>query len=194
MNCEELFYYRNNLLREHTTLINKENVMRPYKIDTLGEDILEILSNDAKATVEDIARQLDVSIDKVKKCISRLEKDRIILRYKTHINWQRVKHDEVRALIEVKVTPQRGVGFDSIAEVIYRFPEVTSVYLLSGGYDLLVQVEGPSLREVAMFVAEKLATIDHVQSTVTHFMLKKYKEDGDILVEQPEGKRLPVSF
>ncbi len=168
--------------------------MKPYTIDKLGEDILEILANDARATASDIARQLNVSVEKVQKYIKKLEKDRIILRYKTHINWQRIKQHEVRALIEVKVTPQRGVGFDSVAEIIYRFPEVTAVYLLSGGYDLLVQVEGPSLREVASFVAEKLATIDHVQSTVTHFMLKKYKEDGDILVDQPEGKRLPVSF
>jgi DNA-binding Lrp family transcriptional regulator len=100
---------------------------------------------------------------------------------------------EVRALIEVKVIPERKVGFDSVAETIYRFPEVESVILLSGGYDLLVQVEGDSLREVAQFVSEKLATIKGVQSTVSHFLLKKYKEDGVILVDQAETKRLPVS-
>lgn len=168
--------------------------MRPYKIDKFEEDILAILAHDAKATHEDIARQLDAGVDKVKKCIKKLEKDRIILHYKTQINWQRFKVDEVSALIEVKVTPQRGVGFDSVAEIIYRFPEVTAVYLLSGSYDLLVQVEGPTLKEVATFVSEKLAVIEHVQSTVTHFMLKKYKEDGQILVDQPEGKRLPLSL
>jgi DNA-binding Lrp family transcriptional regulator len=109
------------------------------------------------------------------------------------VNWERVKEHEVRALIEVKVTPMRGVGFDVVAESIYKFPEVSSVYLLSGTYDLLVQVEGPNLKEVSLFVSEKLATIENVQSTVTHFMLKKYKEDGEILVEQPESKRLPIT-
>jgi DNA-binding Lrp family transcriptional regulator len=106
----------------------------------------------------------------------------------------RVRNNQVRALIEVKVTPERGVGFDAVAESIYRYPEVSSVFLLSGSYDLLVQVEGPTLQQVSLFVSEKLATIKNVQSTVTHFLLKKYKEDGDILVDQPESKRLPMSF
>jgi len=167
--------------------------MKPYKIDQTGADLLEILSSDSKISMEDIAKQLNITVDRVKKYISRLEKDRIILKYKTLINWERIKHDEVRALIEVKVTPERGVGFDSIAENIYRFPEVSSVYLLSGSYDLLVQVEGPNLREVSLFVSEKLATIKNVQSTVTHFLLKKYKEDGEPMVEFHESKRLPVT-
>jgi DNA-binding Lrp family transcriptional regulator len=167
--------------------------MKPYKIDKTGEDVLEILSKDSKISISDIAKQLKLSEDKVLKYIKKFELDRIILGYKTHINWERIKEHEVRALIEVKVTPERGVGFDSIAENIYRFPEVTSVYLLSGSYDLIVQVEGPSLKEVSLFVSEKLATIKNVQSTVTHFLLKKYKEDGDILVEQHESKRVPVS-
>jgi DNA-binding Lrp family transcriptional regulator len=93
----------------------------------------------------------------------------------------------------VKVIPERKVGFDSVAEAIYRFPEVSSVFLLSGGYDLLVQVEGENLREVAQFVSEKLATIQGVQSTVSHFLLKKYKEDGVVLVDQSESKRLPIT-
>lgn len=168
--------------------------MKPYKTDKTGEDILEILYYDATATADDIASQLNITPQKVKKYIKKFEEDRIILRYKTQINWQRIKQHEVRALIEVKVVPERGVGFDSIAEAIYKFPEVTSVYLLSGGYDLLVQVEGPTLKEVALFVSEKLAVLKNVQSTVTHFMLKKYKEDGDILVEQSDSKRLPLSF
>ena len=167
--------------------------MKPYKIDALGESMLEILTRDAKISVEDIARQLNVSKQKVQRYIKRLEQDRIILRYKRLINWERIKEYEVRALIEVKVTPMRGVGFDSVAESIYRFPEVSSVYLLSGSYDLLVQVEGPNLKEVSLFVSEKLATLDNVQSTVTHFLLKKYKEDGEIFVEQPGTKRLPVT-
>ncbi len=168
--------------------------MRPYKTDETGLSILEILSKDAKATPGDIAKQLNIKEAQAAKYIKQFEKDKIILRYKTHINWERVKNHEVRALIEVKMTPERGVGFDSVAEHIYRFPEVSSVYLLSGSYDLLVQVEGPSLQQVSYFVSEKLATIKNVQSTVTHFLLKKYKEDGDILVDQPDSKRLPVSM
>ncbi|HNU91276.1 MAG TPA: Lrp/AsnC family transcriptional regulator [Spirochaetota bacterium] len=168
--------------------------MRAYKTDEIGEAILEILSANAKATAEDIARQLDVAESRVSKYIKQFEKDRIILRYKTHVNWMRVRNNQVRALIEVKVIPERGVGFDAVAESIYRYPEVSSVFLLSGSYDLLVQVEGPTLQEVSLFVSEKLATIKNVQSTVTHFLLKKYKEDGDVLVDQPESKRLPMSF
>jgi len=166
--------------------------MKPYRLDELGEQILEILENDAKISVGDIARQLNCPETKVKKIITRLEKDRIILGYKTGINWQRVRQHDVKALIEVKVTPQRKVGFDSVAEAIYKFPEVSSLTLLSGGYDLLVQVEGETLREVALFVSEKLATINGVQSTVSHFQLKKYKEAGVILVDQADSKRLPV--
>ncbi len=168
--------------------------MKPYKTDKTGEDILELLSKNSRITADDIARQLGIAEEKVKKYVQKFEKDRIVLRYKTQINWERIKQHEVRALIEVKVIPERGVGFDAIAEHIYRFPEVSSVYLLSGSYDLLVQVEGPSLKEVSLFVSEKLATIKNVQSTVSHFLLKKYKEDGEILVDQPESKRLPLSL
>lgn len=167
---------------------------KPYKTDETGNAILEILATDAKAAPSDIALQLNIPEAKVKKYIAQFEKERIILRYKTHINWERVRNNEVHALIEVKVTPERGIGFDAVAEAIYRFPEVSSVYLLSGSYDLLVQVEGPTLQQVSLFVSQKLATIKNVQSTVTHFLLKKYKEDGDILVDQPESKRLPLSI
>lgn len=167
--------------------------MKPYKTDKTGEDILEILTSDGNTKHEDIAKQLNISVDTVSKYIKKFEKDKIILRYRAHINWERIRQHEVRALIEVKVIPERGVGFDAIAESIYRFPEVTALYLISGGYDLLVQVEGPNLKEVAFFVSEKLATLKNVQSTATHFLLKKYKEDGDILVEQPDSKRLLIS-
>lgn len=167
--------------------------MKPYKTDSTGEEILEILSKDGKMTHEDIAKQLNIPVSTVTGYIKKFEKDRVILRYRAHINWERIKHHDVRALIEVKVIPQRGSGFDTVAESIYRFSEVTAVYLISGGYDLLVQVEGPSLKEVALFVSEKLATLKNVQSTATHFLLKKYKEGGDILVAQPDSKRLPIS-
>lgn len=166
--------------------------MKPYKTDEHGEQILEILYRDAKTTVDDIAKQINIPPEKVDDYIKKFEKDHIILGYKAFINWQRINHHDVRALIEVKVTPQRTVGFDAVAESIYRFPEVTSVTLLSGSYDLLVQVEGDDLRTVAQFVSEKLATLSGVQSTVSHFMLKKYKEDGIIFTDQPSSKRLPI--
>jgi len=167
--------------------------VKPYKVDETAEQILEILSRDGKASPDDISRQINVPADTVVKHIDKMEADRIILGYHANINWQRIRLNDVKALIEVRVTPERGVGFDHVAGLIYRFPEVSSLTLLSGGYDLLVQVEGENLREVAQFVSEKLATIKGVQSTATHFMLKKYKEDGVILVDQSDSKRLPVS-
>ncbi len=167
--------------------------MKPYTIDAAEEKILNLLSGDAKITGEEIAQQLNLTAESVKSYITKLEKDRIILGYRANINWQRIRQHDVKALIEVKVTPERKVGFDAVAEAIYRYPEVLSVSLLSGGYDLLVQVQGETLREVALFVSEKLATIKGVQSTVSHFLLKKYKEDGVILVDQAESKRLPVT-
>lgn len=167
--------------------------MKPYRIDENGENILQILSENGKSTPEDIARQLSMDPAEVSRIIETFEKDRIILGYRTSINWQRIKQDNVKALIEVKVLPERKVGFDSVAEIIYRFPEVASVFLISGSYDLLVQVDGDNLREVAQFVSEKLSTIKGVQSTATHFLLKKYKEDGIILEDHGESKRLPVT-
>lgn len=167
--------------------------MKPYKIDTIGENLLEILAEDGRMSPEDIARQLNISEKEVEKRIKKLEKDNILLGYKASVNWQRIRHNMVRALIEVKVAPERKVGFDAVAETIYRFPEVSSLSLLSGGYDLLVQVEGETLREVAQFVSEKLATIKGVQSTVSHFILKTYKQDGVVLVDPTDSKRLPVT-
>jgi DNA-binding Lrp family transcriptional regulator len=167
--------------------------MKPYRVDEIGEQILEILYKNSKADFDEIARQVQTTVDNVRKYVKKFEDDRIILGYHTNINWQRIKLHEVKALIEVKVIPERKVGFDAVAEAIYRFPEVSSVFLLSGGYDLLVQVEGENLREVAQFVSEKLATIQGVQSTVSHFLLKKYKEDGVVLVDQSESKRLPIT-
>lgn len=167
--------------------------MKPYRVDEKGEQILRILSENSRMSIGDIAKQIAVSEKEVKKYIEDFENERIILGYKANVNWQRVRQDDVKALIEVKVIPERKVGFDSVAESIYRFPEVASVYLISGSYDLLVQVDGLTLREVAQFVSEKLATIKGVQSTATHFLLKKYKEDGLILVEQADSKRLPVT-
>lgn len=158
------------------------------------EDILRILEQDARATPEQIARQTGRSADEVARVIAEAEVKNIIVRYKTVINWNKLETEQVNALVEVKVAPQRDVGFDAIAQRIYRFPEARSVYLMSGTYDLLVQLSGPSLRHVSNFISEKLAPLEAVQSTATHFLMKRYKEDGDILEGIPEDqRRLPVT-
>ena len=130
--------------------------------------------------------------DEVAKFIKQAEEDRTILKYKTIINWDKVENERVWALIEVKIAPQRDVGFDSIAERIYRFAEARTVYLISGTYDLLVLVMGKTIHEIADFVSQKLAPIEGVQGTITHFMLKRYKEDGEIVEGGEEVKRQPV--
>jgi len=156
------------------------------------KEILKILENDARTTTKQISTMTGASSAEVAKLIKQAEEDRTILKYKTIINWEKVGDEQVWALIEVKVTPQRDVGFDAIAERVYRFPQARSVYLLSGTYDLLVLVLGKTMHEVADFVGQKLAPIEGVQGTVTHFMLKRYKEDGEILEGKEEVKRQPV--
>ena len=158
----------------------------------MNKEILKILENDARATPELISTMTGIPASEVTKQIKQAEKDRIILKYKTMINWNKVEDEQVSALIEVRVTPQRDVGFTSIAERIYRFPQARTVYLLSGTYDLLVLVTGKTMHEVADFVSQKLAPIEGVQGTVTHFMLKKYKEDGEIIEDKEGAKRQPV--
>ena len=160
------------------------------------DGILEMLEKDARTTPEEIADATGKSISAVKKTIKKYEKDGVILKYKTVINKDLVKGpgEEVRALIEVNVIPQKNVGFDQIAERIYRFPEVTSCYLISGTYDLLVVIEGKRMHTVADFVAEKLSPMEGVRGTVTHFLLRKYKEDGDILKPVEKDKRLAISY
>lgn len=156
------------------------------------KDILKILESDARTTTEQIATMLGKSSKEVASTIKQAEKDHIILKYKTMINWDKVANERVSALIEVKIAPQRDVGFDAVAERIYRFPQANTVYLLSGTYDLLVIVTGKSMQDVASFVSQKLAPIEGVQGTVTHFMLKRYKEDGEILNGKEEIKRQPL--
>ena len=158
------------------------------------KEILKILENDARTTAKQISTMTGTPGTKVAKIIKQAEKDKTILKYKTIINWNKVEEEQVSALIEVKVAPQRDVGFDAIAERIYRFPQARSVYLLSGTYDLLVLVSGKTMREVADFVSQKLAPIEGVQGTVTHFMLKRYKEDGEILEGKEKVKRQPVTL
>ena len=159
-------------------------------------EILEILEKDARTSPEDIAKMLGRQAKAIRGDIKKLEKDGVILKYKTIINKEIIKdeHTDVRALIEVKLTPQKNLGFDHLAERIYQFPEVTSCYLMSGTYDLLVVVEGKDLHTVSDFVSSKLAPMENVRGTVTHFILKKYKEDGDILRQPERSKRPAISL
>ncbi len=160
------------------------------------DEILEILEKDARATPEDIAKMLKKKPQNIKEAIKKYEKEGAILKYKAVINKELVKdtNSEVRALIEVNITPQKDVGFDKISERIYSFPEVSSCYLVSGTYDLLLIVEGKDLHTVAKFVAEKLAPLENIKGTTTHFLLKKYKEDGVILKHREENKRIAISY
>jgi len=153
------------------------------------QEILEILENNSKYTDEQIAVMLNRSVEEVREIIKILEDENIIAGYKTVVNWDKIPKETVTALIEVKVTPQRGEGFDKVAERIYRYPEVKACYLMSGGFDLTVIIEGKTLKEVAFFVAEKLAPLDSVLSTSTHFVLKKYKENDTIFECEEEDHR-----
>jgi DNA-binding Lrp family transcriptional regulator len=156
-------------------------------------DILKILEQDARATVERIAALTGRGESEVAAAIQDLEKQSVIRRYKTVIDWERFGDERVYAFIDVSVTPERGAGFDDVARRIYRYPEVRSVSLVSGGHDLRIIVEGASIKEIADFVAEKLATLDRVNATDTHFLLKKYKEDGDVFAEADADQRLMVA-
>ncbi len=153
--------------------------------------VLDILCSDSRYTAAKIAVMLGIGEEQVKKIIGELEKEGVIVKYSAILNSEKIEEDSVEALIEVKVTPQRGRGFDSIAEEIYKFPEVKSLYLMSGGFDLAVFVTGKSLKEVAMFVSEKLSMAENVISTATHFILKKYKIEGIITEESEGNNRMP---
>jgi DNA-binding Lrp family transcriptional regulator len=160
----------------------------------LKKELLEILEKDARATVADMAVMTGASESEVKAAIAELERDRVIVQYNTVIDWSKMGNGDVQALIEVKVTPQRGKGFDVIARRIYGFQEVSAVYLMSGAYDLMVLITGKTMREVAFFVAEKLSTIEGVLSTATHFVLKKYKDNGVVVDDEVNGDdRLAVT-
>lgn len=155
--------------------------------------LLELIENNAKISHEQIAVLLDLTPQEVEQRIAQLEQNGTIIKYQTLINWEKTGEEKVNAVIEVKITPQREVGFDAVAERIYRFPEVTSVRLMSGKYDLLVFMEGQTMKEVAQFVTTRLATIEHVLSTATHFVLKTYKQHGCILEDKETNRRLVVS-
>lgn len=155
--------------------------------------VLKLLASNSRLSIDQMAIMLGTGVKEVERMINELEDEKIILQYTSVINWEKAGFDISTAMIDVKVVPQREVGFDAVAERIYRFPEVRSVSLMSGDYDLSVMVEGESMKEVAMFVAKKLATIEHVQSTRTHFILKRYKMSGVIFEDQEKDQRQVVT-
>ena len=152
-------------------------------------EILKLLENDSRLTPEKIALMLDKEVGDIKSMIAKYERDGVILGYKTLIDWDKTDKEHVSALIELKITPQRDRGYDHVAQKIYNYPEVESLYLMSGSFDLAVLIEGKTMREVALFVAEKLAPLEDVTSTATHFVLRKYKDKGVIFGAIPVDER-----
>lgn len=155
----------------------------------MRDELLAILEKNSRIDFSELAILLGVTEEQVLEELSKLEKEGVICGYHTLINWEKTSIEKVTALIEVKVTPQRGTGFDSIAERIYHYPEVKAVYLISGGYDLMVILEEKSLKDIANFVSYKLSTLDNILSAATHFILKKYKDHGTILNKQDKDER-----
>lgn len=162
-------------------------------MDNLRNEILRYLETNSRVNLAELGVLVGVDEATVENEIADMEKEKIICGYHTLIDWDKAGVETVTALIEVRVTPQRNQGFDRIAERIYNYPEVHAVYLISGGYDLLVTLEGKTLKEVSRFVSEKLSPIDAVISTATYFILKKYKDHGTILVPKKESERMLVT-
>ncbi|RCW76797.1 Lrp/AsnC family transcriptional regulator [Saliterribacillus persicus] len=158
-------------------------------------ELLKLLEKNGRLESETIAKMIELTTEQVEEMIAKLEKENKIMGYSTLVNWSNVyEYEGVTAMIDVKVTPMRSVGFDNIASRVYRFPEVKAVYLMSGAYDLSVSVEGKTMMDVSRFVSEKLSTLDTVISTTTHFVLKKYKHDGIIFSDDDDkDKRIMVS-
>lgn len=155
----------------------------------MRDELLAVIEKNSRIDLKELAVILGVEEIDVVNEMAAMEAEGIICGYHTLINWEKTSIDKVSALIEVRVTPQRGEGFDNIAERIYKYPEVRSVYLMSGGYDLMVILEGKTLREVSSFVSDKLSTLDSVLSTATHFILKKYKDHGTVFGQKKEDER-----
>lgn len=155
----------------------------------MREELLAVIEKNSRIDLKELAVILGVTEAEVVNELEVMQKEGIICGYHTLINWEKTSKEKVTALIEVRVTPQRGQGFDTLAERIYKYPEVRSVYLISGGFDLMVILEGKTLREVSAFVSDKLATMDSVLSTSTHFILKKYKDHGTIFTQKAEDER-----
>ena len=163
-------------------------------MNEMKEKILSVIEKNSKISFKDLAIVLGEPEEEVAKAIYEMESDKTICGYHTIINWDKTNREKVVALIEVRVTPQRGHGFDHIAERIYNFPEVDSVYLMSGAYDLMVSISGDNVKDVALFVSQRLAPLHGVLSTATHFVLKKYKEHGLLMVkEKNEQERMLIT-
>ncbi len=160
----------------------------------MREELLKTIEKNSRIDLKELAVRLGVNEVDVANELAAMEADGIICGYHTLINWENTSVEKVSALIEVRVTPQRGQGFDHIAQRIYNYPEVEALYLISGGYDLLISLEGKSLKEIAMFVSDKLAPLDSVLSTATHFILKKYKDHGTILAKKATDEREMITL
>ena len=173
-------------MKHHVSMKAEERVKR--------EEIVRILEENARTSEEEIAKIVGISGDEVKGIITELEREGIIRRYKAVINYEKAGIEAVKALIEIKISPERDTGYDSVAKRISKFPEVQTVRLVSGEYDLSVLVEGKTMHEVAYFVAEKIAPLEQVRDTVTNFLLKTYKENGEVYGEEEKGKRLAVTL
>jgi DNA-binding Lrp family transcriptional regulator len=161
--------------------------------NSLYSEILDLLENDARIGVDDIAVMTGASADRVRQAIDKMEQEKIIVKYAAIVNREKVASEEAEALIEVKVVPKRGQGYDDLAERIYGFAEVKAVYLMSGAYDLSVIVHAKNMKQISQFVFEKLAVLEGVSSTVTHFIMRKYKEQGVVLMAKEPEERLVVS-
>lgn len=158
-------------------------------------EILQVLDKEqGMVSRTKIAQMLGIDEKEVAEKIEEMEKDKVIVGYKTIVNWDKTDRDFVTALIELRITPQRGEGFDKVAERIYKYPQVQSLYLMSGAYDLAVTIVGKSMKEVALFVAQKLAPMDSIISTATHFVLKKYKEEGIVFEDDEKDTRQVITL
>ena len=162
-------------------------------MESIKQELLELLQEDCRIPLEKLAVMTGQELSTIAQAIDEMENDGVILKYRPVINWDKMQMNRVEAMIEVRVTPQRDMGFDAIASRIYRFDEVKSVYLMSGGYDLLVLVEASTLKELALFVSEKLSPLDTVTGTATSFVLKRYKQDGVVFENHSADGRLVIS-
>lgn len=159
----------------------------------MREKILSYIEKNSRIDMKDLAVMLDLEEASVMNELEAMEREGIICGYHTLINWDKAGVEKVTALIEVRVTPQRGMGFDKVAERIYNYPEVNSVYLISGGFDLMVTLEGQTLREISQFVSDKLSALDQVLSTKTNFILKKYKDHGTVMAVPAKDERIMMA-
>ncbi|WP_209125596.1 Lrp/AsnC family transcriptional regulator [Alkalihalobacillus sp. BA299] len=164
------------------------------RVNSKEIEVLQIIEENGRISLKTLAKMTELNEEQTKAILQKLEKEKVILSYSAVIDWSKVHDQEnVTAMIDVKVTPQRGVGFDDVAKRIYRFPEVKALYLMSGAYDLSVVIEGKSMSQIARFVSDKLSTLDSVISTTTHFQLKKYKHDGVVFEDGEEDRRIVVT-